>query len=504
MQHYEITSGSIKFMRSRSTAALTWLSGQRASFTRDAIVNFAGSSLARVITFASMPFVTRIYAPADLGIWAIIFALASFLLPLATLRYDVAVVIAPTARMAAALVLVIGACAVAVTFAVAVAVYTATPEFLSLISGLAQNDQGLLVALPVVLLLLAWQLGLQAWLMRERQFVALGLAQIAQAIVTVAATLLLPLAFGASAIIATEAAMMGLLIGLLLNAGAVGSRIFAHVGEGFGSTARSATVHFKVYPLYTLPVSLSGSLAERVQQIVLASAYSISALGAFYVARQLVRAPVIMLAATLRQVALAHSAADNDLAQTKRRVDGVLKLLIDLQAPGLAYCIFWLKPVLATIMGAAWDGLGDFAWWSVFPASMLLLTGWLDRMWDVLGRQKLYVVFQLASDAVLIGVALVSPRIGYDEIGMIAALSVATVLYNILWLGVTLGFLGFGRGEIAALGVRALGLCALWSGMQFSVATFLSGPLALAVATLLLAFSLAPAGFKVASQLRVI
>jgi hypothetical protein len=42
---------------------------------------------------------------------------------------------------------------------------------------------------------------------------------------------------------------------------------------------------------------------------------------------------------------------------------------------------------------------------------MLLLAGWLDRILDVLGRQRLAVALQLASDAVLIGARpVLSPR----------------------------------------------------------------------------------------------
>jgi O-antigen/teichoic acid export membrane protein len=182
-------------LATRLTRSWPWI-GQRSSFTGHVIISVASGSLARAITFASLPFVTRIYAPADLGIWAIILTLAAFFVPLATLRYEVAVIIAPTRRMAAALVMVIGACTLAVAAAVAVSMVIAPHQLLEVISGLSADKQGLLGLVPFVLAQLAGQAALQAWLTRERKFGALSLAQLIQAIVTAAAMLLLPLIAG--------------------------------------------------------------------------------------------------------------------------------------------------------------------------------------------------------------------------------------------------------------------------------------------------------------------
>lgn len=478
--------------------ACPWI-GERSSFASDAIINFAGNSLARAITFASMAFVTRIYAPADLGIWAIVFTMAGFLLPLATLRYEVAVVIAPTRRMAAALVLVIGAGSLAVAAAVAMSMLVAPHQLVEAVSGLSTDKQGLLSLVPFVLALLAGQAMLQAWLTRARKFGALSLAQLVQAIVTAAATLLLPLVAGASGATAAAGAMLGLAVALVVTAGFCGTEILAFVDRRLSCVARSAILRFKVYPLYLVPYTLSAGLSERVIQVVLASAYSLSALGAFYVARQLVMALARLVVEPLRQVNFAHSAGQGHATQTKDRVGRILRLLIHAQSACLAFALFWLTPIVTALTGASWARLGDFAWWILFPASSYLLIGWLDRMLDVLGRQRLAVVLQLVSDVVLIGIAVSSPRIGLGEVGMVAALSVGMAITELIMLAIMLGLLRFGLGEILALGARACGLCLLWSGMQFVIATFMPGPTGLMAASILLALSLAPLVFKHAS-----
>jgi O-antigen/teichoic acid export membrane protein len=474
--------------------------GRRGSFASDAIITFSGTILARAITFAATVIATRIYAPADLGIWAIVLTLSGFLLPLATLRYEVAVVIAATQRAAATLVAVIGACALLVVVTVAIIESITPHRLLEAITGLHADRQGLLALVPFVLALLVGQATLQAWLTRGRKFGTSSLAQLAQAVVTAAAMLLLPVIVGASGAVAAASAMLGLSAAVLVAAVSCGPEILAFVDRRIGVAARSVARRFKVYPLYLVPYTLSSGVAERVLQVVLADAYSIGALGAFYVARQLVMAPALLVVESLRQVQFAHSARQSHTAEIKDRVGRVLRLLIDAQSACLAFALFWLTPILTAIISTSWARLGDFAWWTLFPASTCLLVGWLDRMLDVLGRQRLTVAFQLASDMVLIAIALSSPRIGLGDVGMVAALSIVKAVTNVVFLVVILALLRFGLGEMMALGARACGLCLLWSGMQFALAAFLPGPSGLTAAIVLLALSLTPLVLELASR----
>lgn len=489
--------------RVRTAVASNRLIRRRASFKGDAIVSLAGSGLARAITLASMPLVTRLYAPADLGVWAIILNLANILIPFATLQFDIAVVIAPTRRSAVALLLIVAACTLTVAAASSLAIAYAPRKALEAISGLGPEQQGLLALVPLVLVLLAAQTGLQAWLTRQREFGVLSLAQLLQAAAAAVAMLILPLIAGASALVAATAAIFGLVIWQALPAWNIGVDIVSAFAPRLLAAARASLRRFKVYPLYFLPYSLSAGLAERVLQLVLASAYSLSALGTFYVARQLMLGPVGLLVGTLRQVVFAHSARQKDAAEIKARVGQILRLLIDVLAPALAFSFVWMMPALATVMGAKWaPQLGAFAWWTLFPAAALLLTGWLDRMLDVLGRQRLAVVLQLASDAVVIVVALVSPLLGLDEIGMVATLSTVTAIIHVFWLGLILKLMGFELMEFLAPATRALALGLLLGTMHFAIAKFLAGPWGLVEGIALLCVSLSLPGYKLARRFK--
>ena len=465
----------------------------RKSFTADTLISLGGTGLARLVAFASMAAITRIYAPDDYGTWVVLLALAGFFLPFATLRYDIALVIAPTRRIAAALFMAVVAFTVVMSALALVCLVAAPGRVLEIVTGLRPEQSGWLVLVPFVLVLLSCHLMLQSWLTRERQFGALSTTQLLQALVTATATLLLPLALGANAGAAATGAIMGLVSAILFMAWCARPHLFEAAGRRrLDIPARHGLRRYKVYPLYMVPYSLSAGLTERVLQLALAGSYSLGVLGAFYVARQVVTAPSALLSQALRQVVLAYGAQLDERARLRERVNRVLLLLVEVLAPALAFGIVWLEPFVFTALGDQWPHLAEFAWWIMFVAATILLTGWLDRIFDVLGRQQVGVVMQVVSDLVLIGIALSGPRFGLDAVGLVAALSIVGMLTNIVRLVVVLRLLGSIWQEIGTLILRLVSWTAVLTLVQYAISRTSSGLIGMAAGTIFLAVSLAP------------
>jgi O-antigen/teichoic acid export membrane protein len=465
----------------------------RKSFTADTLISLGGTGLARLTAFASMAAITRIYAPDDYGTWVVLLALAGFILPFATLRYDIALVIAPTRRIAAALFVAVVAFTLVMSALALVSLVAAPIRVLEIVTGLGADQSGWLVLVPFVLVLLSCHLMLQSWLTRERQFGALSTTQLLQAVVTAAATLLLPLRMGANAGAAATGAIIGLVSAIFFMAWCARPHLFEAVGRRrLDIPARHGLRRYKVYPLYMVPYSLSAGLSERVLQLALAGSYSLGVLGAFYVARQVVTAPSAMLSQALRQVVLAYGAQLDDRARLRERVNRVLLLLVEVLAPALAFGIVWLEPIVFTALGDQWPHLAEFAWWIMFVAATFLLTGWLDRIFDVLGRQQVGVVMQVVSDLVLIGIALSGPRFGLDAVGLVAVLSIVGMLTNIVRLVVVLRLLGSMWQEIGTLMLRLVSWTAVLTLVQYAIFGTSSGLIGMAAGTIFLAVSLAP------------
>lgn len=468
------------------------LIGQRGTFTSDVAKTLGGNTLARLITFAAIPFVTRIYTPDAVGVWAVLTTLAAFLAPIATLRYDVAIVIAPTRRMASALVVLTGACTLALVLALTAAVALAPSWLWEDVSGLQKSHLALIAILPILLATLSLQVILQAWLTRQRQFGILSLTLLIQAVITTALTLLLPFVAGASAVVVIASNFAGLLASVAFAAW--GCRVNVLAGDG-GHRLRAiyhGARRYRVYPAYFVPYSFSAGLTERILQVILASTFSLSVLGVFFVARQLTVGPVTMLSATLSQVLFAHSARQDDPIAMKQRVCRILRLLIDAGVPVLVFALIWLKPIMAVALGDKWLYLGDFIWWSLLPAAVMMLSGFLNRVFDVRGRQGMSATYQIAANTCLTLVILLMARTGLTPIQFVAWLSVATALYHIGWLVMIFRVLEIDRRETGALLFRAAKVGAISGGAQFALATVIPafvGPLA---GLIVLAATLAP------------
>ena len=80
------------------------------------------AELAQALTAAFLPALTRLYSPADFGLFTVVQSVAGVFGPFAGLRYELAIVLARSDRMAAALLLLQWASVAAFSVVVAIVV----------------------------------------------------------------------------------------------------------------------------------------------------------------------------------------------------------------------------------------------------------------------------------------------------------------------------------------------------------------------------------------------
>jgi hypothetical protein len=101
-----------------------------------------------------------------------------------------------------------------------------------------------------------------------------------------------------------------------------------------------------------------------------------------------------------------------------------------------------------------------------FPAMCTLLTGWLDRLFDVLGKQRLALCLEGAHAFVVIPVFFVTLGTGFGAVWAIALYSVLTGMYNLFWLVVAFRICNFRVYSVIRLIVSTvlscLGFVLLW------------------------------------------
>jgi O-antigen/teichoic acid export membrane protein len=256
--------------------------------------------------------------------------------------------------------------------------------------------------------------------------------------------------------------------------------------------ARAALRQYSVYPKYTLPLSLSSSVTERVTQLVLAQAYSLGTLASFYMARQLLSGITSVIAGSLRNVFFAHSSWDNSISETRNRALNMLKLLTYLLAPALAFAVFRIEDVVQFLAGDKWPSLAPMAWLCMFPATILIFTGPLDRVFDLVGRQRLSVILQLASDVVMLVSIAVAVHFSVPSQTLAAIISLVLTVYNAIWLCFTLQSLSVSATEVVRVFVRFAVCFAVCVVLQWPLIYLGSKTLSWMIALLVVGFLVAP------------
>ncbi|OAD21702.1 O-antigen translocase [Candidatus Thiomargarita nelsonii] len=157
-------------------------------------------------------------------------------------------------------------------------------------------------------------------------------------------------------------------------------------------------MRYRVYPTYMAPYSLSQSIVDSGFLVALGGIFNVGTLGAFHLARQLAYLPIALIANNLRQVIYSHAAKLKSPKDINPQIKAILTSLASFQMPIIIFAIFFSSDFIVLIFGKAWQNTGEFLRWIVLSASVLLLTSWLDRMFDVYAYQRLSVILQLISD----------------------------------------------------------------------------------------------------------
>ena len=260
--------------------------------------------------------------------------------------------------------------------------------------------------------------------------------------------------------------------------------------RGWAQVARQTARRYKAYPLYMLPYSLSSGLSERILQVSLINFYSLGTLGAFTLARQIVNAPAVLMSSSLRQVMFGHSAAQTDPEARRARTLAVLRLMIDVSAPATGFALIWLPSVLLYAMPSAWSEMTSYAWWCLFPTSMLFLCSWLDRMFDVLGKPRLGVTLQIVSDIAVVAVVLIGGRLGLEASRLISCVTMTQTAYYVIWLTILLRQLDVRWTSIMTIAARLAAELVVWTVVhsmvirKFSIQAGFLVSVALLVATI--------------------
>lgn len=438
----------------------------------------SGTALALLVTAASTPLLTRLYAPEAHAVWAIFLSLTAVFSGMATLRYELAVVLPKEQRTSFQLVQAGIITAFATAVLVGAALWLAGDRVLP--SDLHDALRWWCWLVPLSIFCTALHQLAGAWCTREAAFAQYAAAQTALPLGILTGQFILAAAGRRDA----WGLIGGTALGQLTVAGGLGWLLWRRQRElrpppSLRETAAAASA-YRNYPLYMAPYTVIGVVRERLAYFLLGRLGAVATVGYYNLVARLANLPNSFVASALRPVFFQHAVGK----ETRALEQPVLEIIRTLGLVAVllwAPCIVQAPWLLGRIFGPDWMPAAPYAVALSLPAIPMLMGNWADRLFDVLGRQraalKLEVIFSTIAMAGLVG--------GYwllkDLLAAIFVQSLLLAIYYLVWLGVLFRLAGFALGglvrslaTVVALGA-ASGLLCQWAGSA------LSAPVALAV-----------------------
>lgn len=422
-------------------------------FGRGVLTLVAGTGTAQVVVVASSPILTRLYTPADYGVYSVATALLTVVVTITCLRYDFAAPL-PESDVEAANVL-------ALSLVTAVAISTATAVALVLLGHDMLALFGAAVLAPYIPLMALGQLGagvvsaLTNWAIRTKTFYEIAATRMTQSIALVGAQIGLGVA-GCGA----PGLFIGDVAGRVTGSTRLARAAWRSHASAFRRVSWSGMVQvakrYRRFPIFSSWSALLAALGLQVPLLALVALYGTTAGGEYALASRVCAAPLTLVAGAVGQVFVADSAR---LVHTQPaailRLFGRTTGVLARSAAGPALILGLAAPQLAEpVFGHGWREAGLFV--AILAASYFLefvMTATGDVIY-VIERQDLQLAREIVRCGLIAGAIPAAAILGLSPVGSIVVLSAARCATYVFY-GVVSWYAIRGRVREAAAAVGA-------------------------------------------------
>jgi lipopolysaccharide exporter len=411
-------------------------------FATNVVVLTGGASMGHLFTVLTVPLLTRLYSPSDIGNLGLFSAFLNMTGVIASLQYDAAIVSARSQKTAAYLVKLSTLLIVPVSVTCGLALHMMI--HFSLLGFGVLPDYAAWLMIPAIICVGIFST-LRYWSLREDEFGIVSQAMVLQN----GGRSLLQVALGA---IGTGS--FGLLTGEVLGRGIGMTRMARNawpVIRRFSLSCRyvaDVLVSNRRFPLYSMPSSLLNQLGVSLPLPLLVALYGSDAGGYYTLVWRVLALPVVLVGASIADAfhSRAASYAREDPARLLNFFYSTSVALLILGGVPALIVFLWGQSLFTFVFGATWRLSGTIAtivapW---FLTSFVVSP--LSRLVYVLDGQRLKLIY----DVLILGgnvlVFFIARKLGWGMLHMLTIMSGINTLSKIVYYLVLL--------RIAFTGIR--------------------------------------------------
>jgi O-antigen/teichoic acid export membrane protein len=359
----------------------------------DMLVSGSGSMIAPVINFAAVPVVMRIYGPVEYGSWVLIMSLALILGNVATLRYELPLVLARDDREAS-LLIVLCVLLVSLTTGLGFLVVAAGPAWVDFFPPLRAVASSLW-AFPVLTFFIGLSWVGRSFCTRQKAFVYNSASFIVFATVTNTVQIVAPgYGFTGSAGLLAGSILGWMTAVVVLLAGWWRHSPNRDIPRFEFSELLELVRKYRNFGRYSVPYTFIGTFRLEGAKLLLGSYGSPGLVGDFSFAQRLTNFPVTLFCGGIRPVLFQKAASTGDHSVLEPFIRRIMMVLVLASVPMAVLVEIKMDAIFGFFVGEKWVGAVPYARIMVLPALGMMLTGWMDRLFDVKGRQGLALLLQ--------------------------------------------------------------------------------------------------------------
>ncbi|MFZ4563658.1 MAG: lipopolysaccharide biosynthesis protein [Bacteroidales bacterium] len=333
---------------------------ERSDFIKNSFKLVAGTAIAQAISFLISPVITRLYTPADFGIFTFIISVVGGFGLIATLRYEMAIVLPREEKHAVNLVFISLGIAFLLCLGIAAGVFIFNAWFHK--PGMIDPAyKSWLYVIPVMVLLVAAGNVFQNWFNRQKEYKTLALAKVLTSAGNNLVTLGLGfMGIGVWGLLAGN--FSGLLMFNLLFVLVIIRRYHGHFGHYDRSGHKALALQYKDLPLANTPQMLIELVQLYGIVFLLQAFFSSEVLGWYSLSQRLLQAPMWLIGTSLCQVyykeASERFAAEGNITGLLGKT---IKMSVMVAFPVLVVMLTAGPWLIGFIFGSAWRESGEIA-----------------------------------------------------------------------------------------------------------------------------------------------
>jgi O-antigen/teichoic acid export membrane protein len=356
-------------------------------FIKRVVTLVGGTAGAQAIAAAISPVLTRLYSPEAFGALGVYSAYLSVLLVVCSLRYELAVPIAPDHKTATSLLVLSGFIVCGASVIITLSGYVLDLFFS--VKLFPQSNRMFLAMLFVGLVGGGLYQSLSSFCIRQKEFGVLARTRILQS----AGMAAVQTGFGFLA-----GGPVGLVVGDLtsrvIGVGTVSKRL--HVLRLIHNSLKDllrVAKEFREFPIVMSWAAIFNVLANQAPLLFMPRLFGLGKLGEYFLTTRIMTIPIGMISATVAQVFFAEAARSADKAQLKKLTLGVTMMIAAIGLPIYAV-IGTLGPVLFSfVFGGVWAQSGVYAQLLAPMVFLRLLGSSLSSLLMIGGRYREAVLF---------------------------------------------------------------------------------------------------------------